>query len=72
MPRRVCARPRGSVIHRANADAGSYGRPPQALEIFGGDVTPAEQEGSALEIIESKLAELERRERQEDSSQLLN
>lgn len=49
-----------------------YGRPPQALEVYGGDVRPEEREGSALEIITSKLAELGRRERDKEGVKLLN
>jgi hypothetical protein len=42
-----------------------YGRPPQALEIYGGDVHPEEREGSALEIITRQLDQQAERERQE-------
>lgn len=42
-----------------------YGRPPQALEVFGGDVTPEQREGSALEFIESRLALIRQRRRGE-------
>ena len=42
-----------------------YGRPPQALEIYGGDVQPKEREGSALEIITRQLDQQAERERQE-------
>ena len=49
-----------------------YGRPPQVVEVFGGDVCPEEREGSALEFIKSRLAAMAMRERlQEDGHPLL-
>lgn len=49
-----------------------YGRPPQAVDIYGGDVNPDEREGSALEFIKSRLAAMAMRERlQEDGHPLL-
>jgi hypothetical protein len=35
-----------------------WGGPPQALQVCDGDVQPEEREESALEFIESRLAEL--------------
>jgi len=49
-----------------------YGRPPQALEIYGGDVQPEEREGSALEIIRRQLDQQAERERQEGGPRQLN
>ena len=49
-----------------------YGRPPQALEIYGGDVQPEEREGSALEIITRQLDQQAERERQEGGPRQLN
>jgi hypothetical protein len=47
-----------------------YGRPQQAVEIYGGDVCPEEPEGSALEIIKSRLAAM-REQLPEDGHPLL-
>jgi len=62
-----------AMLAAANAilDRG-YGRPPQALEVFGGDVRPEELEGTALQILRSKLAELERRENEGSAPLRLN
>jgi hypothetical protein len=47
-----------------------YGRPPQVVEVFGGDVCPEEREGSALEFIKSRLAAM-REQLPEDGHPLL-
>jgi hypothetical protein len=49
-----------------------YGKPPQALEVFGGDVTPEEREGSALAIITRQLDLIAERERSETGPRTLN
>jgi hypothetical protein len=62
------AAPHMARIIAANAilDRG-WGKPPVSVEVYEADAQPQEREGSALEIIESRLAELGARLRAEEN-----
>jgi hypothetical protein len=62
------AAPHMARIIAANAilDRG-WGRPPVSVEVYEADARPQERDGSALEFIESRLAELGARLRAEEN-----